>query len=146
VLAVGYVILAVRKPGLGIENGAIILGSVALMSVLWLGGHRIEVNAGVLRYRDGLFRSRSIRLVDIESLKIAWVDFGFLGRDVGIPRLRVAGRNRRQSFLINPKPFSRQGLKELNEVIRSGMPDGSNSSRRVAELGQPFRVRRSRRG
>jgi len=117
-LAGAYGHLALRRPGAGLEIGAAIAGLAAGVSILWMSGHRIWVAAGVLHYRDGFFRSRSIPLAEIESIAAGWEGINLLGREIRIPRLRVVARTELQSFQINPKPFSRRSLGQLFDLVR----------------------------
>lgn len=112
-----YVFLAWARPGVGAWKGAMITFSAALAAVLWISGHRIQIANGMLHYRNGFFRSRSIRLEDITSLASVWEPVITLGKEVKVPRLRVLANDNAQSFSINSKPFSREALTVLREAV-----------------------------
>jgi hypothetical protein len=116
-LAVAYGLLALSRPGVGFGGGAAIASGAATLSVAWMFGHRIRVSPENLEYRDGFYRTRSVLLRDIESIRHEWQRFELLGRQIGVPRLQVVARGEAKSLQINPKPFSR---KDVNALSRLG--------------------------
>jgi hypothetical protein len=117
VLALGYGLLALLRPDNDMRSGILIATIVAIGCVVWMAGHRVRVVSGVLHYRDGLFRSRSVCIADIASLANVWEHRIVLGREIAIPRLIFVGRNGALLFKINPKPFSRKALGALQALL-----------------------------
>ena len=92
----------------GIEIGAVSI-SVGAAWVIWLRGFRLVTNNGVLTYRNGLFRSRSCLLRNIQSHENKWIQWNFFGRHLQVPRLVLLVKDE-QSMVINTKPFRRSDL------------------------------------
>jgi hypothetical protein len=117
VLALGYLGLWIGRPGPGLGGGVILAGSVALLSLLWMGGHRIRLGSGALEYRTGFFRVHRVSLNDIAALTTEHQGLSIVGRTIRFPRLRVVTRSGAGSFDINPKPFGRKALASLREFV-----------------------------
>jgi hypothetical protein len=120
ILASGYLILSYRSQGENLESGAIIAGGVGLLWGIWLRGFRISLSNKTLEYRDGFYRSSRLHISQIVKIKSEWVAWGVLGRKIRIPRMAVIAQDEEESILINPKPFGRNELRLIREMLERG--------------------------
>jgi hypothetical protein len=85
--------------------------------VVWLKGFKIIIDNIKFQYRDGLHRSHSVLLSDIKKTEFKWVDWRILTRVIKIPRLIIHSRQGGKPIWINIKPFAKEDLKELREIL-----------------------------
>lgn len=85
----------------------------ATIWTVWLKGFQLNIENGIVTYRNGLYRSHSIHLKDIEKTEFKWVDWRCLSRKLKVPRLVVYSNKDNDHLIINPKPFSQKDLKEF---------------------------------
>lgn len=113
-----YILLVQHKPAGAFP--AVICFGVASLFALWLSGFRLIIKDGRFRYRDGFFRWHECELSEIEHAQGAWMDWDVGTKIVKIPRLVIEIEGRKK-ILINAKPFTREALKRLNEILH---PEG----------------------
>ena len=95
----------------------VLLTIYGLTWVFWLKGFKIAIDSDQFYYRDGLHRSHSIRLSDIKKTEFKWVDWRVLTRVIKIPRLIIHSKEGEKPIWINIKPFAKDDLKELREIL-----------------------------
>ena len=88
-----------------------------LIWIFWLKGFEISIDTNLFYYRDGLHRSHSILLSDIKKTEFKWVDWRVLTRVIKIPRLIIHSKKGERPIWINIKPFAKDDLKELREIL-----------------------------
>lgn len=117
-IALLFVFVAVSRNQYGALAGTAIAFSIWLGFALWLAGFRIVIANGKFRYRDGLYRWHECQLDEIESAQAAWVGWDVGTKIIKIPRYTIEIRGREDSILINTKPFTRDALRKLNEILK----------------------------
>lgn len=117
ILASAYMLLSYRTHGESLESGVAIAGSVGLGWAIWLRGFRITIFDRVLEYRNGFYRSSSLRMNEIVKIENKWIEWGLLGRRIRVPRMAVISQDRERSIQINPKPFGRHDLRRIHEML-----------------------------
>ncbi|HQB16009.1 MAG TPA: hypothetical protein PLT00_04765 [Verrucomicrobiota bacterium] len=86
----------------------------------WLLGFKIRITAKTFEYRNGLWRWQSCSRNEISDAKFCWLEFSNFGRILKFPRLVIQCRERQQGgIVINPKPFSREVLRRVQEILSS---------------------------
>jgi hypothetical protein len=79
---------------------------------------KIKITTEYFEYRDGLWRVHRCHRSSITGVENVWVEFSRLGRVLRIPRLVIRCKNAPEdTILINSKPFSREALKQLREIL-----------------------------
>ncbi|MCS7091723.1 MAG: hypothetical protein NZM03_13530 [Limisphaera sp.] len=102
----------------GQEYVAFLPWLLLISTYVWLLGFRITITDTTFEYRDGFWRSRSCRRDQISSAKLCWLQFDTFGRTVKLPRLVIKCReNIHAKIVINPKPFSREAMKRVREIL-----------------------------
>lgn len=96
---------------------AVLSFGVAGLFALWLSGFRLIIENDRFRYRDGFFRWRECDLSEIVKAQAAWIEWDVGTKVIKIPRLVIEIEGR-EKILINAKPFTREALKRLNEILR----------------------------
>ncbi len=117
-LAIGYIFLALSKPGKGLETGAILAGIVSLIWWIWLWGFKLTVSNEYIEYRDGFFRSSKVYLREIADVKNVSIEWNMFGRKIKIPRINVITHNKIIAMRINPKPFGHRELQEILKLLK----------------------------
>lgn len=84
---------------------------------IWLRGFRLTITDDVFEYRDGFYRTRSVRPVEITHVESTWITWKALWREIKVPRIEVRTQ-RGDPIWINAKPFSRDDLKVLLERFK----------------------------
>ncbi len=113
VLSMGYWGLYFWKPGPGLINIALLTGGIAILWWCWLNGFRLTLSEVDLVYRDGFYRTNRIPLEDVKEHRFTWMKRKVLSRSFQTPILIVSSKHGNPAMLINPKPFSRAGLREI---------------------------------
>ncbi len=118
VLGIANIFLLIAKPHSKAEIPIGICFTVGLLFSLWLWGFRIIIENGRFRYRNGLYRWHECDLDEIENAGATWVKWDVGTKIIKIPRYVVEVRGKEKNILINTKPFTREALKGLNEIMR----------------------------
>lgn len=126
ILTIGYLFLCYRNPGKGLETGALIAGGVALLWLIWLRGFKVRVYNDCFEYRNGFFRSSRLHLSEILKIKDVWIEWKLLNRKIKILRIAIIAKSEGKTILINPKPFRRNDLSMICEILGTSVepPEG----------------------
>ena len=128
-------IIAWKHPERELEAAAATVFSVGALWVIWLSGFRIRITGQKIEYRNGCYRLVALSLHEVIEVKRTWIEWSTFCRRVQVPRLVVVGSTGR-FIAINPKPFKRQDLQRVTDLIdeakqgtnRSSEPDESCTS------------------
>jgi hypothetical protein len=94
---------------------------------LWLGGFKIRITETTFEYRDGLWRWHSCLRKDISGTEFRWLKFSNFGRVLKFPRLVILRRDcPKGPIAINPKPFSRESLERIQQILNRQTPPGTD--------------------
>lgn len=100
------------------KSSILIPFALLLGTYTWLLGFRIRITSDRFEYRDGLWQWHRCPLNEISGVKHAWVEFKNLGRTLKMPRMVVSRYDRPETpILINLKPFSREAIIRVSELI-----------------------------
>lgn len=119
-IILAVVIVADRRHG-GNILGLVSIG-VGLIWIAWLRGFRLEIGAGKLEYRNGLYKSVIVPLGEIREAKNAWVEWRRLGRVLRVPRLVIVYGAQANRLCINTKPFRRHDIQLAIDLLRKSTP------------------------
>lgn len=118
VMALFYTIAMLIHPGKDIYIVVAILYTVCLIVYLWLRGFRILITTNHFEYRDGLYRTYSVPICDIVTLKDTWVEYKYLTRTVSMPRWVIIHGRQKEHIIINIKPFKLRDLQNMKRVLK----------------------------
>jgi len=118
VLGIANIFILIAKPHSKVEFPIIICFAIGALFSLWLWGFRLIIENGRFRYRDGLYRWHECELDEIENAGATWVKWDVGTKVIKVPRYEIEVRGRGNSILINSKPFTREALRRLNEIMK----------------------------
>jgi hypothetical protein len=117
VLSAGYLWLHFFKPGPGAMEVALLTGGIAILWCCWLLGFKLSRSESALVYRDGLYRTHRIPLADVKGCRFTWKERKVLTRSLQTPVLVITTKQGGPTMVVNPKPFSREGLHEILDPL-----------------------------
>jgi len=102
----------------GQEFAGILPLMLLFSTCLWLLGFKIIISANAIKYRNGLWRWRSCLRDEVSECEMRWIEYRYFGRVLKIHRLVIyRGNCPSESIVINPKPFSRETILRVKEIL-----------------------------
>jgi hypothetical protein len=118
-IAIGalWVFAAIRSPGSDVWLPLSLLAAAIAGTAAWVRGHLLVISEGALKYRDGLYKQRVVRISEIERVEYAWKTFTRVGRAIEIPCIVVHIAGTHEPIVVNPKVFSRASLARMESLL-----------------------------
>jgi hypothetical protein len=116
-LAIGSIAFAVKIPHHGWEKSVALTGCVIVLLACWLRGFKITVTNTFLEYRDGLYKSSKIALLDIADIKHKSLKVHHQPHRIGPYQILIISKNSGSIITINTKPFKLIDIQKVLSVI-----------------------------
>jgi len=97
--------------------GFMIVASVTGGCFLWIKLHNIKLGNGTIYYRSGLGLSSKVDISNGFRAKSVAKTGGVWGWMVKMPRNFYSVSNGKEEVLMNLKPFSRQDIRKIRELL-----------------------------
>ena len=97
---------------------------IALISFIWLKGFEIEIGSKTFSYRDGMYKRRTVRFSDIDSVADGYEYFENIGKKISVPRIIVVMKDPAvEPIVINSKIFHPFKLGGMEKCLRAKIED-----------------------